>query len=466
MMRGIKFKDNKTQSEKYINKQIEPNFVYICLNANIGSPATAVVKKGDSVKIGTLIGKAGEGISANVYSSVSGNVSEITEFDNKPYIIITNNHKNEVEKLPKLKDYSRESLLKRLKESGIIGLGGAGFPAYNKYNTSKKIDTLILNGCECDDYLTCDSVLMQTKPLEVLKGGKYLAQILGLNTFFVAVLDNKPAAISALREAASKLEGATAIILKLKTKYPLGAEKLLIKQVCGRVVPLGALPADEGVIVNNVASSYAFYNAVENNLPLTERMVTVSGGGVNEVGNCFVKNGTTILDILNAFGGEKFEPSEIAKYSNTIRALRDRERESLDKKEKATLNKKIKVEAKKFNRLRENEVSQIIVGGAMMGFAARSVNIPLNLKDSGLLFFSSKEVENSKPSACINCKNCIKVCPVKIKPISIYKAMDANEFKLAKSLDPQACIGCGCCNFVCPAKIDLKDKINKAKRLK
>lgn len=465
-MGGIKFKDNKSISNHFVEKQIDPNFVYICLNANVGSAATAVVKKGDAVKIGTLIGKAGEGISANVYSSVSGTVSEITEFDNKPYVIIANNKKNEVEKLPKLKNYSRENLLKRLEESGIIGLGGAGFPTHFKYKTDKKIDTLILNGCECDDYLTCDSVLMQTHPLEVLKGGKYLADILGLNTFFVAVLDNKPEAIAALREAASKLEGATAIIIKLKTKYPMGAEKLLIKKVCKRVVPPGELPADEGVMVSNVASSFAFYNAVENNLPLTERMVTVSGHGVNEVGNCFVKNGTTILDILNAFGGEKFEAAEIAKYSNTIRELRDKERASLDKNEKTTLNKKIKAEAKKFNKLRENEVSKIIVGGAMMGFAARSVNIPLNLKDGGVLFFNAHEIETSEPQACINCKKCIRVCPVRIKPVSIAKALDANEFKLAKSFDPQACINCGCCNFVCPAKIDLKEKVNKAKRLK
>ncbi len=466
MARGVKFKDTKHLSDFLVDKTINPNFVYICLNENIGMPSNVCVKPGDYVKIGSLIGKAGDGLSVNVFSSVSGIVKEITEFNNKPYVIIENDKKDEIKKLPALKDFSKESLIKRLADSGIIGLGGAGFPTSIKYKTDKKIDCLILNGCECENYLTCDSVLMKTKAQEILLGGKLLASIFGLNTFFVSVLDNKMEAINILREEASKLNDVKAIIVKIKTRYPRGAEKLLIKQITKRVVPTGGLPADVGVMVSNVATAYAFYNSAINNLPLTSRYVCVSGEGINERGVTLVKNGTTIMDILEAFGGEKFDYIKNIEFSNTIRALRDEERNTLDVNKRKELNKQIKQAVKQHNIDSIDEVNKIIVGGTMMGTSAQSLNVPLGLKDGGVLFLTKKESPNYVPSACINCKKCIRVCPVRISPVGITKALERGDFKTCKQLDPSACIACGCCSFVCPAKINLKDQVVKAKRLK
>ena len=466
-MRGVKFKDTKYLSNFFVDEiKVEPELVYINLHPNTGAPSEACVKVGDQVKIGSLIGKAKEGVSINVFSSVSGVVKEITEFDGKPYVIIQNDKKNTIKKLSPLKDFSKENLIKRIFDAGLFGLSGSGFPTHIKYKTDKKIDCLILNGCECENYLTCDDVLMKTKATEILIGGKLLASIFGLKTFFVGVLDNKKEAINILREAASKLEGAKAIIVKIKTRYPRGAEKLLIKHITKRVVPLGGLPADVGVIVNNVATAYAFYNAAINNLPLTDRYVCVSGIGVKKRGTTIVKNGTTILDLLEAFGNETYDTAELVEYSNTIRALRDEERATVDKNKKIELEKKIKLAVKKHNEAIKGEVSKIIIGGTMMGVTASSLLIPLGLRDGGVLFLTKNEYNESKPSNCINCKKCIAVCPVRIRPVDIAKSLEMGDFKTCKSLNPIACIACGCCSYVCPAKLNLKDQVVKAKRLK
>jgi len=466
MLRGIKFKDTKYLSNFYVEKTVDPKYVYINLHANIGAPSVCCVKVDDLVKVGSIIGKATNGMSVNVFSSVSGKVVEITEFNNKPYVVIENDFKYSIKKMPALKDYNKETLIKRIQDAGIIGMGGAGFPTYFKYKTDKKIDCLILNGCECEDYLSCDDVLMQKKATEILMGGKLLASILNLKTFFVGVLDNKPDAIYALREAASKLEDVNAIIVKIKTRYPRGAEKLLVKQVTKRTIPDGGISADVGVIVNNVQSAYAVYNAAINNLPLTERYICVSGLGVKERGVTSIKNGTTLFDVLNAFGGEKYEPIKMVEFSNKIRELRDEERATTDKKKKQDLEKVIKTVVKNHEKDKQDEIVKVVVGGSMMGYAATSLQIPLGLKDGGVLFLTKAEAPVIKESNCINCKKCIRVCPVRINPVGIARSLDNLDFKTCKSLDAKSCIECGCCSYVCPAKINLKDKVVKAKRLK
>ncbi|MDE7464205.1 MAG: RnfABCDGE type electron transport complex subunit C, partial [Clostridiales bacterium] len=274
--KGIHPPHNKQTDECVLTECPAPDVLYIPLSQHIGKPSALCVAVGDTVKAGTLIAKA-DGLGSNIFSSVSGVVKAIerrkTPNGACDHVVIQNDGNYDTLTLPALEDRSKESVLKRIAEAGLVGMGGAGFPSHVKYSPKKPIDTFIINAAECEPYITCDYRLLVEYTKEVLNGAALLASVLGLNAFSVGIEDNKPQAIEAIEKTAGEL-GLNVTVTVLKSKYPQGAEKQLIYAVTGRKVPNGGLPADLGVVVGNVHTAYATYDAVENGTPLYRRALT------------------------------------------------------------------------------------------------------------------------------------------------------------------------------------------------
>ncbi|MEO0050248.1 MAG: electron transport complex subunit RsxC, partial [candidate division WOR-3 bacterium] len=297
-----------------------------------------------------------------------------------------------------------ERIISAVKQAGIVGLGGAAFPTFFKMSPpkDKPIDTLIINGCECEPCLTADHRLMLEKPNEIVEGAGFIAQALGVKNVYIAIEDNKPDAILVMREAADR---AGFNVVRLKTKYPQGAEKQLIKACLNREVPSGGLPFEVGCIVQNVGTAYAVREAVLFNRPLFERVVTVTGAGVKEPKNLLVRIGTPIRNLIDFCGGYNGEPKKI------------------------------------------------IMGGPMMGIALGSDQVPVLKGTSGVLIFN--QVKEEKEQDCIRCGRCIEACPMGLSPTRLNYHIKAKRFAAAKSDHLLDCIECGCCAYVCPAKIRL-----------
>lgn len=412
---GIKIKSKKQLcSEKSVERAVEPKRVAISLSQHIGAPATAIVKSGDKVKIGQLIGTATSPVSANVHASISGTVLEVTELTNglgqkQTHVIIENDFSNEREFLPTLSDFSASSLKERVLQAGIVGLGGAGFPTNVKLSPKTKIDTLIINGAECEPYLNCDYRLMVEKTNEVYKGIKYLQTILGADKAIIGIEANKPKAI----ELFSNLNDVQVVVLK--KQYPMGSEKHLIYCTTKRKVPLGKMPFDVGCCVQNVKTVLACYQAIEENIPLTHTVLTVSGNGVNTPKNLLAPIGTSFNHLLECCDG-----------------------------------------------IKDNSV-KIIAGGPMMGKTLANLEQYTKKTDSGILALVSEETDLSMPSNCINCAKCAKVCPMRLMPMYIESFILANDLVNAEKYGAMNCIECGCCAYGCPAKRPLVQSITLAK---
>lgn len=392
----------------------DPAEVYISLSQSLGKPSACIVEKGQKVKEGELIAKADGAISSDVFASISGEVTDIKELDcacgKETFVIIKGDGSGEKSYLPPLKDITAEAIKERIKDCGIVGLGGAGFPTAVKVAPRTPVDTLILNGAECEPYLTCDHRLMLEHTEEIARGARYIAKALGVDKIIIGIEANKPDAIAAF-EAFDDIQPVI-----LKKQYPMGSEKHLIYVTTGRKVGIGKLPADSGVVVQNVATAYAVCQAVELGKPLYDRVLTVSGEAVAQPKNLWVKVGTPVKDIVEYCGGES------------------------------------------------QKVKKAVCGGPMTGVALATYDIYTHKTTSGILLLSEKEAAAEEPTPCLNCGKCADVCPMHLMPMNTAFYSAAGDFETAAKLgNTMSCIECGACEYICPAKRPLIQAIRKTK---
>lgn len=413
-----------TQDREFLNLAI-PQICYIPLQQHTGKPALPRVQVGDTVQEGQLIGGADGFISANVHASIPGKVIEIGEYPtvySKKGTCVVIEAEGNFSAAGSAPDESwehkgKEDLLNIIREAGIVGLGGAAFPTHVKLSPpeNKKIDTLIINGAECEPYLTVDDLLMRSFAGPIIEGTRIALRILGIDRAVIGIEDNKKKAIAALKSTLAGSSFRENIQVKtLKTKYPQGAEKQLICSILKREVPSGGLPMDAGVVVQNVGTIHAIHQAVLERRPLFERYITVSGKIVNNPGNYKVRIGTRISHIIEECGGLKEHPAKI------------------------------------------------IMGGPMCGIALDSMDIPVVKGTSGILFLSKREVPVAEYHPCIRCGRCIRICPSGLLPNMLGNAMEKDRKDLLENLRPFDCIMCGSCTFVCPSRRPLNHFIKIA----
>lgn len=396
-----------------------PDVVFVPLLQHLGREATPVVAKGDKVLVGQKIGEADGMISASVFSSVSG---EVTAIDSRPtatgrclHIAIKNDGKYEEIKLEPLNDPAPEEIVQRIADCGIVGMGGAGFPTAVKLKPREKVDTLIINGAECEPYLNCDYRILIENTAEFLSGAYLMARALGLDKFYVGIEDNKPEAVKALESAIGEKNIPAEIVL-CQTKYPQGAEKQLIYSVTGRKVRVGKLPSSVGVIVDNVQTALAVRYAVNEGVKSYSRVLTVSGQGVKSRGNFRVRTGTPYSHILEYCGGGT------------------------------------------------DDVVKMISGGPMMGFAVSDTRIAVGKTTGGILLLTAAETDLRESEPCINCASCVRACPMNLMPVYIDSYVLSGDVAGAEKYGAMNCIECGSCAFVCPAHRPLVQSIRLAKK--
>lgn len=425
-----KFKD--LTKDNPITKARIPSRVAIPLSQHIGAECKAKVSVGDEVRVGTLIGESEAEVSASVHASISGVVKEIAKYPHplkgkSLALVIESDGKDEKEPLLKRKEedvnsLSSQELLRIIRNAGIVGLGGACFPTHIKLAPPKKVDTIILNGVECEPYLTCDYRLMLERGVGVLKGLKIVMRLLGVKEAFIGIEDDKPLAIKAMERICYSEQIAGRIgkeldikVVTLKTRYPQGGEKQLIKAILNREVPSGGLPFDIGVVIHNVGTAFAIYEAIYENKPVYERVVTVSGKAINKPANLLLRLGTPISNLIDECGGLK------------------------------------------------DELYKVIVGGPMMGVAQYSLEAPVVKGTTGVLFFSQEEASEPSDEVCIKCARCCEACPVYILPFQIARLARKGRWVELEEYNIKDCIECGCCDYVCPARIPLVQLIKLGK---
>ncbi len=397
-----------------------PEVVTIPVKQHIGAPAKILVKPGDKVKVGTLIADADGIVSSDVHSSVSGEVVKVEAVEGGVgYVedMITvkvegDEFEPSIDRSPNISreiPFSADQIVAKIREGGIVGMGGAGYPTPVKTTVpeGKKIDTLILNGIECEPFLTADDRLMTEKSEQLVIGAKLLNKALGIQNAIIAVDENKPQAIAALEAVTKTYVGVNVQVCA--TKYPQGGEKQLITAITGREVPSGRLPADAGCLVQNVGTVFAIYEMVMKNKPLFERIVTVSGDACLHPANYLVRIGTPVSWLIEQAGG--LTP----------------------------------------------ETSQVVLGGPMMGTAAFNINAPITKLTSGVLLLSDNLVARRPEAECIRCGKCVAACPMGLQPYLIGWLMHDHRIDELKNTHVLDCIECGCCAYTCPAHIPLLD---------
>lgn len=466
---GVHPPTNKLTEKIYISELTPASKVYIPVVQHIGKPAVVCVKVGDNVKIGTLIAKADGDVSANIFSSVSGKVSAIetkpTAHGDVLHIVIDNDFSDQTEFLPRLENPTSDQILRRIAECGIVGMGGAGFPTAVKLDIPEgvKVDTLIINGSECEPYITADHRIMVEYPEQILKGAKYIAKAINVDNIIIGIEDNKKDAIEVLNKVVAQNNYSDIKVVALKTKYPQGAEKQLIYSLTKRVVPAESLPSKVGVVVNNTHTALAVYNAVWEGQPLYRRVVTVSGGAVKNKGNYWIRIGTSYKDILNDC--KAADSLENVKVKQDLIREKQAQLESADKSQANQLKREIKKLQKELEEIKSAQCYMILNGGPMMGEAAKSADEVVTATTSAVLFLTQKEINNIEPSQCINCGKCARVCPMKLMPMYIDLACIAGDWADAKKYGAVDCILCGCCSYICPAKRDLVSSMKKSKKM-
>ncbi len=424
---GVHPPENKLSAKAAIEKLALPKQVIVPVGQQLGAPSIPIVAKGDVVKVGQLIAKSSGFISANIHSPVSGKVFKIDEtYDTsgfrRPSVIINVEGDEWLESIDRSLEICREikldskQIIDKINEMGIVGLGGATFPSFVKLLVpdGKKIDFLIINGVECEPYLTSDHRLMLVKGEEMLIGVRILMKALNTQQAMIGIESNKPDAIENLTKLAANYQGIN--VYPLKVKYPQGGEKQLIKALTGREVPAGKLPLEVGCVVNNVGTAYAVYEAVQKNKPLFERVVTVTGKSVDKPSNFLVRVGTPIKELIAA-ATEGF-PADTGK---------------------------------------------IISGGPMMGKAVLNADIPVVKGTSGVLLMPDVESRRLESNTCIRCGKCVSVCPMGLEPFLLAKTTKLAKFDIVEKELVMDCIECGSCAYTCPSNIPLLDYIRLGK---
>ncbi len=421
---GVHPSEYKNLTENLPFEQMpNPKQIILPLSQHIGKPAKSLVAKKDEVKAGQLIAEAEGFVSAPIHSSVSGKVKIIEDEPNvsgfpKESIVIDSIEENEFEKFPALdpKTITPEEIRERVKVAGIVGQGGAAFPTFIKLTPpeDKKIDYVILNGCECEPYLTRDYRLMMENPVKVLTGLSLIMKALNVSQGAIGIEDNKPEAIKKLSTAALVFPNISVEVVQ--TKYPQGAEKILIKAVLNREVPPGKLPLDVGVVIQNIGTAVAIYDAIVEGMPLINAPLTVSGLGINNPKNLFVPVGTPLTDVLDYCGGVK-----------------------------------------------DNAV-KVVVGGPMMGVTQYDFTAPIMKATSGILVLTKEEVNEHQETPCLKCGKCIEVCPLGLMPTKLARYSQLDKLEEAEELDITVCMECGTCAYTCPANIPLVQWIRLGKK--
>ena len=402
-----------------------PKEVVLPMSRATGAPSKCLVKQGDTVKMGQLIGEPTGFVGAPVHATVSGKVTAV-ENRSLPFgrtaqcVVIENDFQDTADEgacpYPALESMTPEDIRAAIRDMGIVGMGGATFPTHVKLSPppGKTVDVLVVNGAECEPYITADHRLMIEQTEDVLDGIRWLMKAAGVSKAVVGIERNKPDALKAMDDAAGINSGI--IMEAMRVKYPQGSEKQLIYALTRRVVPVGGLPADVGVVVVNVATAAAVSQAMRTGLPPYQRIVTVTGGGISRPANLRVRLGASFEDCIEACGG-----------------------------------------------LCE-DVDKLLAGGPMMGLAQYTTQIPVTAGTNGIVALSHKEAAVPEPSACICCGRCAEVCPMGLLPLSIAQASDASRYDEAEKLSVVQCVECGACSFVCPAKRHLVQSIRVAKQ--
>ncbi len=404
----------------------DPSRVFVFLSNHAGLPAKPLVKPGDRVKTGQKIAETGGTVSASLHAPVTGEVLEIGKAYHpvslKPDQAIVIERKGEddwvlMEPAGSFRDFSAEELIKRVKEAGIVGLGGAMFPTHVKLSPpeDRPIDTLVINGAECEPYLTIDDRMMQEHGRDIAKGIQALMRVLGVKKAVIGIEKNKPESIAAMRNA---VKDTSVEVSAVKTKYPQGAEKQLIYSVLKQTVPSGGLPMDVGVVVQNVSTAFAVYEAVELGKPLIERGLTVTGECAKTPKNIIARIGTMASEIIDRVGG--FD---------------------------------------------EDQLDRLVFGGPMMGLAVPKLDVPIVKGSSGLTLLSKSSASAKEEFACIRCGTCVVACPMFLEPYLIYLYTSRRRYEPAVELGLLDCMDCGACSYSCPAGIELVKSFVLAKKV-
>ncbi len=421
---GIHPEDNKQLSASIpISKMPVTEKIAVSVAQHLGKPAIPLVKNWEPVSLGQLIAKSDGFVSANIHSPVSGIVESIENYPHpvsgyaSAIIIKTDLSKDQEYKYPEATDWRKltsEEIKRKIADAGIVGLGGATFPTIVKLSppADKKIDSIIINGVECEPYLTSDYRLMLEHTDELITGSEIIQKIMNVNNIYIGIESNKKDVYEKIKNKKSVLKPEL-----LKLKYPQGAEKQLIDAILNRKVPPGKLPMDAGVVVINAGTLFAIYEAIVFNKPLIERIVTVSGRGITTPKNLLCKIGTLWSDIISNCGG-------LNKNSNIMR---------------------------------------LILGGPMMGFAQFTDAVPVIKGCSGILVLTDEETVYVEEQPCIRCGKCIRGCPMNLMPSELNRFMDYNDIETLYRLNISDCIECGTCAYVCPANKKIIQKIRKYK---
>jgi Na+-translocating ferredoxin:NAD+ oxidoreductase subunit C len=399
-----------------------PVRVSIPLSQHLGKICEPKVLVNDMVLTGQKIAEVKAHVFASIHASVSGKVIAIQDAPHpvlgkcKSIVIESDGQdtKSQGHKVTRTQEQieklTPDEIRAIILEAGIVGMGGAGFPSHIKLNPPKPVDSLVINGAECEPYLTCDYRLMVEKTEEILQGIGLIARCLGVKDAIIAIEDNKPGAVEKFKTQSSKFK-----IKVLKSEYPQGGEKQLIKKVLNREVPSGKVPFEVGAVVHNVGTCFAIYEAVYKNKPLYERVVTVAGSCVSHPKNLRVRIGTPIKELIDFCGPLALEPSKI------------------------------------------------VIGGPMMGMAQYTTDVPVTKTTTGVVLFNEKEARSFEEEFCIRCGACVRECPAGLMPCLINLASEKEMWTEAKAYKALDCIECGLCNYVCPANRKLTQSIKRAK---
>ncbi len=407
-LKGVKLPHRKNTANSPAVELPPVSQVTIPTSMHIGAPAKTVVKKGDQVFVGSLIAEAGAGLSSPVYSSVSGTVNSTIELllsngSTCEAVVIDSDGQMTIDsEITPPQINSKEDLIDALTKSGIVGLGGAGFPTAVKFKTDKQIEELVINGAECEPYITSDTVTMLTKSDLMKDAIETLVKYFGIKKVIIGIEKNKPQAIANMQKMAS--ETSNVEIKVLPSVYPQGGEKVLVYHTTGKIIPEGALPIEVGCVVCNCTTIAEIGKYLKTGIPLVSKVVTVDGGAIENPKNVIVPIGTLIKDVID-FCGIK------------------------------------------------SEIAKVLYGGPMMGISVTDLDKPVIKNTNAILAFTKAEAKVPKTTACIRCGACTNHCPFGISPVAILKSYKANDYEGMKKAGALLCMECGCCSFVCPAKI-------------